>query len=74
MRTRKALLLMAAVLAVLGLSLAGCGGGDDDDGGGGAGGQKDKVTLQLMWVTQAQFAGYYAALEKGFYDEEGLDV
>ena len=74
MRTRKALLLMAAVLAVLGLSLAGCGGGDDDDGGGGAGGQKDKVTLQLKWVTQAQFAGYYAALEKGFYDEEGLDV
>ena len=35
---------------------------------------KDKVTLQLKWVTQAQFAGYYAALEKGYYDDEGLDV
>jgi NitT/TauT family transport system substrate-binding protein len=34
----------------------------------------DKVTLQLKWVTQAQFAGYYVAKEKGFYDEEGLDV
>ncbi|GAB4118506.1 MAG: ABC transporter substrate-binding protein [Roseiflexaceae bacterium] len=34
----------------------------------------DKVTLQLKWVAQAQFAGYYAALEKGFYTEEGLDV
>src|SRR5690606_14549296 len=34
----------------------------------------DAVTLQLKWVAQAQFGGYYAALEKGFYDEEGLDV
>ena len=34
----------------------------------------DKVTLQLKWVTQAQFAGYYVAKEKGYYDEEGLDV
>ena len=34
----------------------------------------DEVTLQLKWVTQAQFAGYYVALDKGFYDEEGLDV
>ncbi|WP_299685822.1 ABC transporter substrate-binding protein [uncultured Tateyamaria sp.] len=34
----------------------------------------DDVTLQLKWVTQAQFAGYYVALEKGFYGEEDLDV
>src|SRR4026208_1645321 len=34
----------------------------------------DKVTLQLKWVTQAQFAGYYVAKAKGFYDAEGLDV
>jgi NitT/TauT family transport system substrate-binding protein len=34
----------------------------------------DKVTLQLKWVTQAQFAGYYVAQDKGFYEEEGLDV
>lgn len=34
----------------------------------------DDVTLQLKWVTQAQFAGYYVALDKGFYDEEGLNV
>ena len=32
------------------------------------------VTLQLKWVTQAQFAGYYVAQDKGFYEEEGLDV
>lgn len=34
----------------------------------------DDVTLQLKWVTQAQFAGYYVALDKGFYDEENLNV
>jgi NitT/TauT family transport system substrate-binding protein len=34
----------------------------------------DKVTLQLKWVTQAQFAGYYVAKDKGFYTEENLDV
>jgi NitT/TauT family transport system substrate-binding protein len=33
-----------------------------------------KVTLQLKWVTQAQFAGYYAAVEKGYYKQAGLDV
>jgi NitT/TauT family transport system substrate-binding protein len=35
---------------------------------------QDAVTLQLKWVTQAQFAGYYVALDQGFYTEENLDV
>lgn len=34
----------------------------------------DEVTLQLKWVTQAQFAGYYVAQDKGFYEEADLDV
>ncbi len=34
----------------------------------------DDVTLQLKWVTQAQFAGYYVALDKGFYSDENLNV
>ena len=34
----------------------------------------DEVTLQLKWVTQGQFAGYYVAQEQGFYDEMDLDV
>ncbi len=34
----------------------------------------DKVSLQLKWKHQFQFAGYYAALEKGFYRDAGLDV
>ncbi len=76
------LLWLAGVLAVAALALAGCGGDEEEGGdGGGTGtgsaaaeGPKDEVTLQLKWVTQAQFAGYYAALEEGYYDEEGLDV
>src|SRR5262245_59920853 len=34
----------------------------------------DPLTLQLKWVTQAQFGGYYVAKDKGFYEAEGLDV
>lgn len=34
----------------------------------------EPLTLQLQWVTQAQFAGYYVALDKGWYQEEGIDL
>ncbi|NVK16280.1 MAG: ABC transporter substrate-binding protein, partial [Rhodobacteraceae bacterium] len=43
-------------------------------GAAGAAQAADDVTLQLKWVTQAQFAGYYVALDKGFYEEEDLNV
>ena len=50
--------------------------------GGGTGRQRSAsepaeltpVKLQLQWVAQAQFAGYYAAVEQGYYEEAGLDV
>jgi len=42
--------------------------------GGAAQAQDNDVALQLQWVTQSQFAGYYVALDQGFYDEEGLNV
>jgi diguanylate cyclase (GGDEF)-like protein/PAS domain S-box-containing protein len=35
---------------------------------------EEKVTLQLKWFHQFQFAGYYAAKEKGYYSDVGLDV
>ena len=35
---------------------------------------EDDITLQLKWVTQAQFAGYYVAQDQGFYSEEDLNV
>ena len=34
----------------------------------------EKISLQLQWLDQFQFAGYYVAIEKGFYEEAGLDV
>ncbi len=37
-------------------------------------GARENVTLQLKWHHAFQFAGYYAAKEKGFYDDAGLDV
>ena len=42
--------------------------------GAGSAGAADAVTIQLKWVTQAQFGGYYVAQDKGFYEEAGLDV
>lgn len=36
--------------------------------------EPEPVTLQLQWVTQAQFAGYYAAIDQGFYESMCLDV
>jgi len=64
------------------LVLAACGtqnGGDASDApeaseGGGGGGETASVRLQLQWAPQAQFAGYFAAAELGYYEEEGLDV
>ena len=81
MQGRRWLWLLAALVAGLALVAAGCGGDDDEDGDaaatteeGEAGGELTKVTMQLKWVTQAQFAGYYAAKEQGYYEDEGLDV
>jgi NitT/TauT family transport system substrate-binding protein len=58
------MLLVIAILAAAAFGVTGSSGGS----------KKDKVTLQLKWVTQAQFAGYYAAKAKGYYDQAGLDV
>ncbi|HEX9257927.1 MAG TPA: ABC transporter substrate-binding protein, partial [Acidimicrobiales bacterium] len=41
---------------------------------GSSSGETTKVTLQLQWFAQAQFAGYYAAVSEGYYKAEGLDV
>src|SRR4029450_7455150 len=76
-RMSRRFLLAALVVLVSGL-VGGWGGGgskaSESGGENGGGGAKTKVTLQLKWVTKAQFAGYYAAKAKGYYDEEGLDV
>jgi NitT/TauT family transport system substrate-binding protein len=71
---------VGALAAATALVLTGCGTGGGDNGGGGDGGGDSgsgsltPVTLQLQWVAQAQFAGYYAAVDQGYYEDEGLDV
>ncbi|MDF2985365.1 MAG: NMT1/THI5-like protein [Eubacterium sp.] len=37
-------------------------------------GELDKITLQLKWLPQSQFMGYYVAKEKGYYKEQGIDI
>jgi NitT/TauT family transport system substrate-binding protein len=54
--------LLAAVLAVCGVTASGVASA------------ADKVTVQLKWLPQAQFAGYYVAQAKGYYKDAGLDV
>lgn len=70
-------LAAASVLAVTALALAACAGSSDPDTDGG-GGDEDfepltSVKLQLQWLPQAQFAGYYVALDQGYFEEEGFD-
>ncbi|MET0974321.1 MAG: ABC transporter substrate-binding protein [Leifsonia sp.] len=67
---------IAAVAAAAALVLSGCSSTGDDAGGDAAStdGALTPVKLQLQWLSQAQFAGYYAAKAQGFYEDEGLDV
>ena len=66
----------AAALAATALVLTGCssGGTDGGDGDGGGDGELTPVTLQLQWLTQAQFGGYYLAAANGYCEDLGLDV
>jgi NitT/TauT family transport system substrate-binding protein len=50
------------------------GGGETSAPSGGECTESTPVKLQLQWVTQAQFAGYYAAVDQGFYEAMCLDV
>lgn len=79
--TRRGRLGAGALVVAAALALTACSSGSDDaDAGSGSGdetsasGELTPVKLQLQWLTQAQFSGYYAALDQGYYEEEGLDV
>jgi NitT/TauT family transport system substrate-binding protein len=68
--------LLAAVAAVA-LAVTACSTtpqAGTSSGASTAPGALTKVTLQLQWVAQGQFAGYYAAIDQGYYKEAGLDV
>jgi len=71
--------LAVAGIAALSLFTAACGGSDDaaTDTTAAAATECAELTpvkLQLQWFTQAQFAGYYAAQDQGFYEAMCLDV
>jgi NitT/TauT family transport system substrate-binding protein len=71
---RRFRLLSAAALASV-LVVSGCGTADTPSTPTpGASGAITPIKLQLQWFYQAQFAGYIAAVDKGFYREQGLDV
>ncbi len=68
----KSLIVLFVVMAI---GLAACGGNDETADSGSTGGdcgELTPVTIQLQWVTQSQFAGYYAAKAKGFYRDAEL--
>jgi NitT/TauT family transport system substrate-binding protein len=65
MRHRRFAALFAAAL----MALAACTGSASPSPA-----QLTPIRLQLQWFPQAQFAGYFAALEKGYYRDEGFDV
>lgn len=70
-------LKIGVVAMALALTVTACGGDDGDtdtDASDTGGDDLTPVSLQLQWVAQAQFAGYYAALDQGYYEDEGLDV
>jgi NitT/TauT family transport system substrate-binding protein len=68
---KKTRIVLAAALL-----LAACGTADTPStpAPGGSGGALTPVKLQLQWFYQSQFAGYIAAVDQGFYSEQGLDV
>lgn len=71
---RKGYRLLVLVVMVLSLMLAGCGKSNDSTPGTSSKEALTPVKLQLKWVPQAQFAGYFVAKEKGYFEKEGLDV
>jgi NitT/TauT family transport system substrate-binding protein len=66
-------LAIASAVAISTVALSGCA---DTGGNGSESGEFEPITsikLQLQWLPQAQFGGYYAALEQGYFAEEGFD-
>ena len=76
MKSKQTLFRAAALIAAAMLVLTACGAPATTAAPAAteAPAQMTKITLQLQWVAQSQFAGYFAALDKGYYKDEGLDV
>lgn len=76
-RSKRRRTLLASVAVAASAILVACSPGaapSESEPAGESNGELTPVTLQLQWFAQGQFAGYYAALDQGFYEEAGLDV
>jgi len=73
-RRHLAIVLALAAVAAGAVSAAVSRGGDARRDNLEPNATREKITLQLAWTTQTRFAGYYAALAKGYYRRAGLDV
>jgi len=81
---KKKLLAIGLITVMMGLMLTGCGSKPAETAGKdstksadttkGNDGKLEKVKLQLKWLPQSQFMGYYVAAEKGYYKDEGIDI
>lgn len=82
---KRKLLALGLIAVMMGTMLIGCGSKTaetnapkettkSEDTSKGNDGNLDKVNLQLKWLPQSQFMGYYVAASKGYYKEEGIDI
>ena len=74
MKQHKIRTLLAAIIALAMITAACSSGGTDTTDAPDEPEALTPITLQLQWFSQAQFAGYYAALDQGYYEDLGLDV
>ncbi|GCE76905.1 ABC transporter substrate-binding protein [Cellulomonas biazotea] len=77
--TRRSAWTATVVGVATALALSACSSGSggqegDEPEASASAGALTPVKLQLQWFTQAQFAGYFAAVDQGYYEDEGLDV
>jgi NitT/TauT family transport system substrate-binding protein len=68
------LALAGVAVLVVGACQSSTPGSSAGASSGGGGSNLKTVKFQLQWVAQAQFAGYYAAVDQGYYKDQGLDV
>lgn len=66
-------LQVASVAAISAIALSACAAPAADTGSDGDFEPLTDISLQLQWLPQAQFAGYYVALDQGYFEEEGFD-
>jgi ABC-type nitrate/sulfonate/bicarbonate transport system substrate-binding protein len=77
--TRRTLFKASGVViggAMFGGVLAACGDDDDDESSAASGGEREveKLDFQIRWLKEVSFAGWYAGIEFGWFEDEGIDL